>query len=60
MGLECLTFALRGKHPNLRLLLVWWLVFLPLSLKVVGSCPIHSVLQLYWIELCLWVTADKD
>ena len=29
-------------------------------LNVVGLGPIHSVLQPYWIEICFWVTADKD
>ena len=30
------------------------------GLKVVGSGPIHSILQPHWIEVCLRVTADKD
>ena len=44
MVLEPTTFTLKDRHPNLRVLLVQWLACLPLSLKVVGSGPIHSVL----------------
>ena len=44
MGLKPTAFTLRERYPNVRVLLVLWLAYLPLNLKVVGLSPIHSQL----------------